>query len=261
MASPANIIIANDLPEYGLTYCFYLTELGFHVTLTSPNGALLWEEIRRIQPDIVVMEDRMKSHDALSVLRALNQSSDIKQPGVIIIMRTDDPEKRKALSDAGAHCVLYQPVEIKTLLREIDRLNGLKLQGGGLRDEPSKSTDTLVDYHISQIFTELQVPTNTKYYDVLKDAVKMWVVYGSQPMTKTVYPQLALKYELTWRRIESRFRYMIDRLWAEGDIDTLNRIFGRSGGFVLCSKPSNSRFISILAEQVKQRLLLLGIQI
>lgn len=265
MASPIHIMIGNDLPEYGLTYRTFLTEQGYHITLTPKNGDLLLQEIRRQQPDIVIMEAYMKTHGALFVLDSLSRDPDTKQPGLIVTSNLWEPEMAEELLRAGADYFLRRPFELRELLERIDKLcpigsggySFIAHQADAREQAPAQS---LVDCLIIQAFNRLRLPIYAGY-DALKDAVKMRILNGRQPITKIVYPYLGKKYGITWKLIERRFRHMIDRLWEIGDIDVLNEFFGTPGASYLCEKPSNSRFISVIAEQIKLTLLRQGVAI
>lgn len=265
MASPAHIMIGNDSPEYGLTYRFFLLEQGFRVTLTPRNGDLILEEIRRLQPDIVIMDAHMKPRGALSIINSIALDPDTRQPGYIITSNVFEQEMAEELLNAGANYFLKRPFETKELIKLVNELCGIRYQGsaGAEKRETEKlpsSTLSLIDYLIIQVFTHIRVPM-LMGYDALKDAVKMQLVYGKQPMTKIVYPQLAAKYNTTWKLTERRFRHIIHRLWEIGDIAVLNQFFGKPDALFLCDPPSNSQFISALAEHVKLLLLQQGIQL
>ncbi len=246
MTPGAHIIIGDDSPEYGHIYRRMLEDQGFTVTLTARNGLELLEQIKKEQPDIVIMEAHMKQCGAAVVLDSLNHASDIRMPGTIVTSLFYDECLEDELKQLGVNCFLKRPFEGKTLLKKV---HSLLISATQQKEEEAHLS--LFDYHLANIMEEIRVPCHLQNYEILTDAIRMRFLNGNQMMTKVVYPTLAKKYHKTWQNVEKGLRYFLDDVWNEGNMTALNYYFGKPGDTRLCPKPSNSRFIAVIAEHIK----------
>ena len=69
-------------------------------------------------------------------------------------------------------------------------------------------------------------------------------------ITKTLYPEIAKKYETTPSRVERAIRHAIEVAWNRGRMETLDALFGYTINTGK-GKPTNSEFIALIADKIR----------
>ena len=69
-------------------------------------------------------------------------------------------------------------------------------------------------------------------------------------MKAELYPEIASRFDTSVSRVERAIRHAIEISWSRGDIKLMDELFGFSVS-VERSKPTNSEFISTIAERIK----------
>lgn len=108
-----------------------------------------------------------------------------------------------------------------------------------------------LDTRLATIFISIGIPSNTKGFWMLIPAVKVAAKHPEyfQMITKKLYPEIAKLCDSTPSIVERDIRHALNLAHQKGSLQNLNRIFGAK----LVSpnkKPTNSEFISIIAEQM-----------
>ena len=105
---------------------------------------------------------------------------------------------------------------------------------------------------VTNVIHEIGVPAHIKGYQYLREAIMMVVqnIDIINQITKQLYPEIAEKYHTTPSRVERAIRHAIEISWSRGDIKLMDELFGFSVS-VERSKPTNSEFISTIAERIK----------
>lgn len=157
------ILVAEDDPQQAKILTLYLEREGHSVVVAS-DGLSALEEIRRRQPDLVLLDIMMPHLDGLDVCRVIRSESDI--PIIMVTARSTEEDLLAGL-DLGADDYItkpYKPRElvarVRAMLRRHNRevpedvisLNGLELDtlrrqvlvDGELVDVTAKEFDLLV---------------------------------------------------------------------------------------------------------------------
>ncbi len=102
---------------------------------------------------------------------------------------------------------------------------------------------------------EVGVPAHIKGYQYLRDAIMMAVqdMDVINAITKVLYPTVARHYDTTSSRVERAIRHAIEVAWDRGDVETLQKFFGYTVSQTK-GKPTNSEFISMLADKLRLEL-------
>ncbi len=142
--------------------------------------------------------------------------------------------------------------ELREMINEL--INAMIAQSkstdsGIVKKLPSKEeVQKIVTEHIQ----ELAVPANIKGYEYLRTAICMVIEEPTlaRGITKILYPSIAKKFEDTPAKVERAIRHAIESAWNRIKPEKVYEIFGytisKSKG-----KPTNSEFISILADHIK----------
>lgn len=110
---------------------------------------------------------------------------------------------------------------------------------------------------IVELLKKIGIPCYLKGYYYIKTAIEYYLSFpkGESPlMTKELYPYIAKKYQSTPLRVERTIRHAIETNWNRAGIDKIDffdQIFGNSID-PNKGKPTNSEFISAVAEYIRQ---------
>lgn len=140
----AHILVAEDDAKQGELVRRYLEHEGWAVTLVT-DGRRAVEEVRRREPDLVVLDVMMPGVDGLDVCRILRFESDV--PIVFVTARSTEDDLLLGL-DLGADDYITKPysprelvARIRTLLRRSGRQTPVVnevLGWGGLEIDPRR---------------------------------------------------------------------------------------------------------------------------
>lgn len=148
---------------------------------------------------------------------------------------------------------------IDVLIRRIRELQGLdssvvSLQSAGkyIVNEAPKID---LEAEITDMLHEMGVPAHIKGYQYLRFAIAMVVEDMSvlNSITKTLYPEIAIKFETTPNRVERAIRHAIETAWERSELEVINKMFR----YTIRNdrgKPTNSEFIAMLADKLRLKL-------
>ena len=108
-----------------------------------------------------------------------------------------------------------------------------------------------IDLDISRLLHNLGIPSHLKGYKSIRECVLISCNTNKcLHVTKDLYPEVSVTYSSTPSRVERAIRHAIEISWSRGDIKLMDELFGFSVS-VERSKPTNSEFISTIAERIK----------
>ena len=130
----------------------------------------------------------------------------------------------------------------------------LPLRGAAAGTDALPKTSDL-EAQVTKIIHQIGVPAHIKGYQYLRDAIMMTVrdMNIINAITKVLYPTVARHYDTTSSRVERAIRHAIEVAWDRGDVETLQRFFGYTVSQTK-GKPTNSEFISMLADKLRLEL-------
>jgi two-component system response regulator (stage 0 sporulation protein A) len=188
--------------------------------------------------DLIIMELLLPSLDGLSLIEKLIDSNINKD--VIITSSYKEVRIIKDLAKYNIIGYFVKPFSMSAVVKKID----------SLVEDNISFTDN-IDLKISEILHNLGIPSHIRGYKYIRDGIAM--MYNNDTIaliTKEIYPQIAYKYETTPSRVERAIRHAIEVSWVRGDIGLMDEFFGFS---ISCdkSKPTNSEFLSTIADRLK----------
>ena len=122
MAEPL-ILLVDDEPSIRETVSFILEMEGYRV-VTAGDGEEALEQIRRLQPPVVLLDAMMPRRDGFDVCRTVK--SDPKLGAIKIVMLTalgQKTDQERAMA-AGADFYMTKPFDEEDLLALLGRLTG-----------------------------------------------------------------------------------------------------------------------------------------
>jgi len=219
----------------------------FEVIGLAKDGEEGLELIKRLKPDIVILDMVMPKADGLTVLEQLQNSYG---PDIIILSAIGHDIITKRAMSLGAMYYIIKPFEITNF---INRMN--QLFHGDIIEEESNDEIGMsfkMDELITNELNELGVPLHVKGYQYLKHAV---MVVASKEnnvikITKEVYPKIAIEHETNASSVERAIRHAIDLTLSRGQSDYIHAYFKHE---LFNNKITNKEFILGIADAVKHK--------
>lgn len=253
MKNKFKILIAEDSAEFKDEQANVFAENRFEPNFCEKDGIKVIDEIKKFQPDIVLMDMFMANLDGVGVMRAVKKNSVMKQPVFVIISSFDSSMLEREAMNAGAAYYVIKPFRVCDLIERIyDFMTCCDDKNEYSKKGEIYSVDRELEITITDILHQIGVPAHIKGYHYLRDSIMMSVKHPEiiNAVTKELYPSVAKKYETTSSRVERAIRHAIEVAWDRGDVDVLNSYFGytihNSRG-----KPTNSEFIAMISDRLR----------
>lgn len=252
--------IADDNKEF----CEILTDYfaGYDeidLVFVCHDGLKTIEQIRRKQPQILILDMIMPHLDGLGVLESINELELEQYPRIIVLSAVGQEQITQKAISLGAEYYIVKPFSLDVLMKRINQLAGNdepepgKLQyAKAVLANNNDGDERDLEIEITNIIHEIGVPAHIKGYQYLRDAIVMVVedmdLLGA--VTKELYPAIAKRNNTTPSRVERAIRHAIEVAWNRGRLETINDLFGYTVQLDK-GKPTNSEFIAIIADKLR----------
>ena len=112
--------------------------------------------------------------------------------------------------------------------------------------------DAELETEITDILHEVGVPAHIKGYMYLREAILLVIenVEFLGSITKSLYPEIAIRFSTTASRVERAIRHAIEVAWVRGNVDAISDIFSYTISYSK-SKPTNSEFIAMISDKLR----------
>ncbi len=212
----------------------------------ASDGEEAVEKILALNPDIVLLDIVMPKMDGLAVLQKLKEQCGIIRSKIIIVSAIgQETITNKALA-LGASYYIIKPYNLEDLLQRVYLL----LNEGNNQNLDFLGKDKDIDNIISKAIISLGVPTNMLGYQYIFQAIKiLWATKGSFSIVKQVYAPIAEANQTTVECVESAIRKAIERAYKQKNEEFVKLM--TFGGAKMEKRPTNSGFLTILAEKMK----------
>jgi two-component system response regulator (stage 0 sporulation protein A) len=123
------------------------------------------------------------------------------------------------------------------------------------RSSRSKDEKVQVEWNLKMMVSAMMhrsgIPVNVKGYSYLREAVLLAAhdMDILNAVTKELYPEISGKFGVTSASVERAIRHAIELAWDHGNLSNLQNSFGAKTSW-LKRKPTNKRFIAILADRI-----------
>lgn len=268
MREKITVLIADDNPEFSetLSNCIQRQD-DMEVITKVRDGEEALDAISKFSPDIVLLDVIMPHLDGIGVLERINVIKMEKKPICIMLSAVgQDKITQKAIS-LGAQYYIVKPFDIELLIKRIRELKNYQPQQSNnfitketktqyieLPEDQAKGEGNL-EALVTNIIHEVGVPAHIKGYQYLREAIMMVVnnIEMINQITKSLYPDIALKFNTTPSRVERAIRHAIEVAWGRGQQDVVESIFGYTIS-ASKGKPTNSEFIAMIADKLRLEL-------
>lgn len=269
MKEKISVLIADDNQEFSHTLANYIQEQSdMEVIGMAKDGEEALEMIINIQPDIALLDVIMPHLDGIGVLEKLNVTQMGKKPICIMLSAVGQDKITQKAVNLGAEYYVIKPFDIELLIKRIRELKNfipgqnennfiekeIKQTYVEITKNNSKSEENL-EALVTNIIHEVGVPAHIKGYQYLREAIIMVVndIDVINQITKSLYPQIARKFNTTPSRVERAIRHAIEVAWGRGDQKVVENIFGYTISAAK-GKPTNSEFIAMIADKLRLEL-------
>ena len=269
MKEKLSVLIADDNQDFSSTLSTYINrQEDMEVIAIAKDGNEAVEMISNTTPDVVLLDVIMPHLDGLGVLEKINIIKSDKKPTCIMLSAVgQDKITQKAIS-IGAEYYMVKPFDIELLIqriREIKFFKPNKFGGSFIAREPKQKYIELggdnnkkeenLEALVTNVIHEVGVPAHIKGYQYLREAIMMVVndIDVINQITKSLYPQIANKYNTTPSRVERAIRHAIEVAWGRGEQQVVENIFGYTISAAK-GKPTNSEFIAMIADKLRLEL-------
>ena len=123
-ANAGKILVVDDEPTNVAVLSRLMQGLNYEV-MTAANGEAALEEVRRVQPDVILLDANMPRLDGFEVCRRLKSNATTRLIPVVLVTGLAAPEDRMRGIDAGADDFLTKPFiaeELRARVRALTRL-------------------------------------------------------------------------------------------------------------------------------------------
>lgn len=268
MKEKVTILIADDNQEFARTLANYIQEQeDMEVIGLAKDGEEAIDMITNIAPDVVLLDVIMPHLDGIGVLEKINMIKSEKKPTCIMLSAVGQDNITQRAISLGAEYYVVKPFDIELLIKRIRQLKDFKpsqnsnnfisreIKNQYIELNNNSDEEKNLEALVTNIIHEVGVPAHIKGYQYLREAIIMVVkdIDVINQITKSLYPQIAFKFNTTPSRVERAIRHAIEVAWGRGDQKTVENIFGYTISAAK-GKPTNSEFIAMIADKLRLEL-------
>ncbi len=269
MKEKISVLIADDNQDFAYTLSNYINDQeDMEVIGIAKDGNEAVNLISTIKPEIVLLDVIMPHLDGLGVLEKLSKNANPDQPTIIMLSAVGQDKITQRAISLGAEYYVVKPFDIELLIKRIREIKFYKPEPQKdtfvTRDskkmyidvDPAKvGSDQNLEALVTNLIHEVGVPAHIKGYQYLREAIMMVIkdIDVINQITKSLYPQIASKFNTTPSRVERAIRHAIEVAWGRGDQKTVEKIFGYTIS-ASKGKPTNSEFIAMIADKLRLEL-------
>lgn len=219
----------------------------FEVMGVATDGEEAIKMLQTNRADILVMDLLLPKIDGLTVLE--NVRSMWKRPKVLITSVFISKYVADSAVRLGAQQLLHKPCSVDVMIGNLERM--AKGEKGGPVIFLWNSQQNAASL-VTSILHEIGVPAHIKGYQYVREAIILAAndEDESNALLKCRYDEVANAFNTTAKKVETAIRHAIEVAWDRGDLDTLQGYFGYTVSNTK-GKPTNSEFISIVADRIR----------
>jgi CheY-like chemotaxis protein len=117
------ILLVDDEPSIRETVSFILEMEGYRV-VTAGNGDDALEQIRRLQPPVVLLDAMMPRRDGFDVCRTVKSDPALAATKIVMLTALGQKTDQEKAMVAGADFYVTKPFDEEELLALLSRLTG-----------------------------------------------------------------------------------------------------------------------------------------
>lgn len=242
-----NILIADDNLEVCDTLASFFSEFNDIVICGIANNGLdAVEKIFDLCPDIVILDMIMPVADGIYVLKEIREKYK-EHIQIIIFSSSGNDIVVKRAFNLGASHYLVKPMPMQCVLDWVRYFHENK-KGKLLSLKANRQN---IDSLIKKKIMEAGVPTNHLGYYYIIEVIKILLDSNAVCTYSEIYEKVAQSQNTTLKCVESAIRNASTYAFKNCN-DNYKSLFFKDNEI---AKPTNAKFLSILAEEIKVNLL------
>lgn len=247
-------VLVTSVLEKSFGFADILEDRGFDPFVFEEGSKSLVEEINRLKPGAVLLPVFLAMQDAVSIINIAKQMCEGCDDTLYFVMGGGEGMKTiNYIVNNGAdyyfHITTSTVAVVEKMLSFFDEDYEQTIELFAEKREGHSDRDMVT----RELLRETGVLPHLKGFLYLSDAAVMGIECQQWPipLTRTVYPALAEKFETTQLRVERAMRNAILVAWANFDKekDKKNPIFSKCQ-----ERPSNREFLGLVNYELKKRL-------
>lgn len=215
----------------------------FEVSFNVDNGLQAVEAYGKKGADVIITELSMPLIDGFGLMEELKGEN---APKFVIASNLKSEVFMLKAIENGAASYLIKPLDPTHLIKRLSAT-----VKPTLRRVSTGAGNKTLDERLSSIFISVGIPAHIKGYQFLREGVKLAV--NDPPIinsiTKSLYPEIARRYDTTPSKVERAIRHAIEVAWNRGRIENINSLFGVKV-YYNNERPTNGEFIALLADKM-----------
>ena len=269
MGEKISVLIADDNQEFSYTLSTYInSQDDMEIVGMAKDGKEAVEMVVNVEPDVVLLDVIMPHLDGIGVLEKINSIKCDKKPIFVMLSAVGQDKITQKAVALGAEYYVVKPFDIELLIKRIREIKFFKPNDVENKFISKNERQPYIDISnkgankednlealVTNIIHEVGVPAHIKGYQYLREAIMMVVndIDVINQITKSLYPQIACKFDTTPSRVERAIRHAIEVAWGRGEQKTVEKIFGYTISAAK-GKPTNSEFIAMIADKLRLEL-------
>lgn len=242
------IAIADDNRDLvGLMNEYISSQPNMEIVATAYNGKTCMDMLDKHEVDVLILDIIMPYLDGIAVLDSLKDDGRLNKIEVIMLSAFGQDSIMSQAAQFGASYFIMKPFEMERLVVQINHM-----MQNRKTPKQKKADKAARDEQITQKIKEIGVPPHIKGFLYIKEAVSLVLENPDNlnKVTKSLYPGIADNFDTTAARVERSIRHAIGITWTGNRISHISKTIGYSEE-QLGSKPSNSRFIAMVADAIR----------
>lgn len=240
------IFIVDESIDYIHELCDQLTLFKeIDVCGYALNGEEALKKIKKEDEiDILVINTILSYYDGVEVLNII-KSNQLEYPTIKLIFALSpiiNDYIANKVSQVGVHHLISKANSINTIV------NHMKLE---FKQNILINKHESVSRKITRLIHSIGIPAHVRGYHFIREAIELCLedplLIGQ--VTKSLYPEIAKKYNSSGSKVERAIRHAIEIGWNRGSYEAVNEIFGNTISLTK-AKPTNSEFIAMLTDYV-----------
>lgn len=209
------------------------------------NGEEALIQIRKLLPDVLILDLVMPKLDGLSVLEDLEKHPPTKIPCIIVTSAICQEKCTAKALASGASYYMIKPYGLHDLCDRIALLASSSASEPK-QSAPAPASEQTLDSLIADQVLLLGIPTKILGFHYISEAISIILEEGNvYPISKQVYAVIARNNQTSIECVESIIRKTIARIFDEKN-ETALTLFGGN------KRPSNAEFLTTLAQNLKR---------
>ena len=227
-------------------------EPGIEVIAEASQGDEAVGLIKKLRPDLVLLDLVMPKVDGIGVMEAISKEPDVN-PEYIVVSAAGREDIISEALQMGASYFFMKPYDGEALIKRIKHIyNKDDARQPEIAAVKGKENGIVsLETRVVSLLRNIGVPIKMVGYKYLRDAIITAVNDPDALMsiTKNVYPDIAEVHGTSAGNVERNIRYVIETTWArikEGQVTQTTREVFKN----LERKPTNSEFILLCSEWI-----------